>query len=247
MWLSKRNLAGLLFAAAIVLANSAFAAQSDRAHYARCLALTTHDPAIALGDATTWAGAHGGPPAEHCAALALVGLKRYGEAAQRLDALARGRGVESGMRAEIFDQAGNAWILAGEGAHAVASLQAALALSAGDPDLFADLGRAEAMIKNWNEVVLDLNAALALRPRRADLLILRGSAHRALHHYTEARKDLDAALALKPGDGDALLERGLLKRDVGDPVNARADLAAARRAGPPAVARDAAEALDLLR
>ena len=70
------------------------------------------------------------------------------------------------------------------------SFQAALALSAGDADLFADLARAQAMRHDWHEVDLDLNAALQLAPRRADLLVLRASARRALQHYAEARADI---------------------------------------------------------
>ena len=78
--------------------------------------------------------------------MALVELKRYPEAAARLDAL--GRAPDMGnLRASVFDQAGNAWMLAGDAAQAVASFSAALALSANDADLYADLARAQAMQK----------------------------------------------------------------------------------------------------
>ena len=109
--------------------------------------------------------------------MALVELKRYPEAAARLDALGRAPGMGD-LRATVFDQAGNAWMLAGNAAQAVASFSAALALSANDADLYADLARAQAMQKDWREVESDLNAALALQPKRADLLVLRASACR---------------------------------------------------------------------
>lgn len=201
---------------------------SDSAHYRRCLADSNANPTIALTDAESWAKSGGGVPAQHCAALALVTLKRYVEAGARLDKMAADRGVpDISFRVALYDQAGNAWLLAGDGAHAVQSFSAALALSAGDADLFADLARAQAMRKNWHEVDLDLNAALQLSPRRADLLVLRASARRALKQYEGARNDLEAALKLKPGDGDALVERGLLRRDLGDLGGARRDFQAA--------------------
>jgi tetratricopeptide (TPR) repeat protein len=179
--------------------------------------------------------------------MALVQLKRYGEAAAQLDSLARANATPGRMRGELFSQAGNAWLLAGNGRKAVASLSAALTLSAGDPDLYADLGRAEAMVRNWPDAVAHLNAALAMRPKSPDLLLLRGSAQRALKQYRPALADLNAALALKPGDPAALLERGQLRRDLGDLGGARSDFAQAQKSGSAAIKREAGDALDAIR
>ena len=154
-------------------------------------------------------------------------------------------GVE--FRIALFDQAGNAWLLAGDGAKAVQSFSGALALSAGDPDLFTDLARAQAMVRNWHEVVLDLNAALQLSPRRADLLVLRASAHRALKQYGEARMDIQAALKLRPDDGDALVESGLLRKQLGDLGGARRDFQAALKTASGGTAAEAKENLDALK
>ena len=214
--------------------------------YTRCLALSSSNPSSALNDAGLWSRSGGGVPAEHCAALALVGLHRYAEAGPRLDALARAKDTPAGLRPALFDQAGNAFLLAGEGARAVASLSAALTLSANDPDLFSDLARAQAMQKNWSEVVLDLNAALAMTPKRADLLVLRASARRALGQIIEAHHDIEAALAIRR-DAGALVERGLLRRQAGDIGGARSDFRAALAAKPnAAVAAEARENLDAL-
>jgi tetratricopeptide (TPR) repeat protein len=220
---------------------------SDPAHYRRCLADSSTEPAAALADAENWAKTGGGVPAEHCAALALVSLKRFAEAGTRLDRLAGGRDSQSAeFRVSLFDQAGNAWLLAGDGARAVRSFSNALTLSAGDADLFADLARAQAMVRNWHEVDLDLNAALQLSPRRADLLVLRASARRALKHFEEARTDIEAALKLKPGDGDALVERGLLRKQLGDLGGARRDFQAALKSGSGPAAASAKQNLDTL-
>jgi tetratricopeptide (TPR) repeat protein len=221
-------------------------ATAASAHYQRCLALGRTDAAAALADANSWSHSGGGIPAEHCAALALVGLHRYAEAGPKLDALARRKDTPAGLRAPLLDQAGNAFMLAGDSAHAVASFSGALTLTASDPDLYADLAQAQALQKNWSEVVLDLNAALTMAPKRADLLVLRASAHRALGQIPAALADIQAALKLKR-DADTLVERGLLKRQAGDLGGARSDLRAALAANPsPAVAAEAKENLDAL-
>jgi tetratricopeptide (TPR) repeat protein len=220
---------------------------SDPAHYRRCLADSNANPTIALGDAEAWAKGSGGVPAQHCAAVALVSLKRYAEAGARLDKIAADRTVpDISFRVSLYDQAGNAWLLDGDGARAIQSFSAALALSAGDPDLFADLARAHAMRKNWHEVDLDLNAALQMAPRRADLLVLRASARRALKRYQDAKNDLEAALKLRPGDGDALVERGLLRKDLGDLGGARRDFQAALKSSSDEAVAQAKDNLSLL-
>ena len=222
----------------------AWAAAPDPQHYRLCLNASSNNPSAALIDAETWARQGGGVPAQHCAALALVSLKRYGEAGTRLDKLAAAKDLpDASFRTELFDQAGNAWLLAGDGARAVQSFSAALTLSAGDPDLFADLARAQAMRQNWPEVVLDMNAALAITPHRPDLLILRASARRALGKFAEARGDLDTALKLKPGDGEALVESGLLRRQMGDIGGARRDFQAALKTNASAEAKENLDAL----
>ncbi|MGH6827787.1 MAG: tetratricopeptide repeat protein [Rhizomicrobium sp.] len=197
-------------------------AEDPAERYQTCLSLANLNPVKALAEATQWGRNKGGAPAEHCAALALVQLKRYPEAASKLDAL--GRAPDMGrLRSLIFDQAGNAWMLAGNAARAVASFEAALALSANDADLFADLARAEAMRKAFGEAEADLNAALALAPRRADLLVLRASARDAQRKWKDARVDADSALALTPSSPEALVERGEIERHAGDLVAARRD------------------------
>jgi tetratricopeptide (TPR) repeat protein len=237
----------LLIAPPAWAANGSARPPSDSVHYRECLEASSSSPAAALADAENWVKAGGGVPADHCAALALVSLKRFSEAAARLDRIAGLRNAQSAeFRVSLFDQAGNAWLLAGDGAHAVRSFSDALTLSAGDADLFADLARAQAMVKNWREVDLDLNAALQLSPRRADLLVLRASARRALQHFDEAHGDIEAALKLKPGDGDALVERGLLRKQLGDIGGARRDFQAALKSGSNAAAASARQNLAAL-
>ena len=227
----------LLLAAWPALAEDVVGRAADKLRYQDCLALAAQNPSAAYAAAQKWSG--GGSPAEHCAAVALVGLKRYEEAARKLDLLARAPDVRA-LRADLFDQAGNAWLLAGKGREASASFQAALTLRGNDPDLYADLARAGALQKDWHAVEEDMNAALAIAPKRPDLLVLRASARHALGEMGLARADVDAALAQKPNDPGALVERGAIAQDNGDLVAARMDFQAALKAGAAGAVADAA-------
>jgi tetratricopeptide (TPR) repeat protein len=223
------GVAPVLFAGLLILparAASVLDNVGTKQRYERCLSLVSLNPVEAVRTATEWSKAKGGSPADHCLAMALTELKRYPEAAARLDALGRAPDMGS-LRASVFDQAGNAWMLAGDGAKATASFSAALALSANDADLYADLARAQAMQKDWKSVEADLNAALEMQPRRIDFLILRASALAAQGKLREARDDADAALKLKPNSAEALVQRGDIARKAGDVGGARRDFQAA--------------------
>ncbi len=213
---------------------------ADKLRYDDCLSQAGLNPAVAFANATKWISEKGGAPAQHCAAVALIGLKRYGEGGARLDALGHAPGMGD-LRPQLFDQAGNAWILAGDIGKAIDSFQSALALSANDPDLYADLARAQAMQADWASVESDLNAALAIAPKRADLLVLRASARAAQNRLGDARSDAEAALQLAPRNPDALVERGSIRRDTGDLNGARTDFQAALALDPSAETRDSAE------
>jgi tetratricopeptide (TPR) repeat protein len=218
-------------------ANAATTPVAGKAQYEHCLSRAATSPKDALSEALEWQKAGGGPAAEHCLAVALVGLHRYGEAATKLDALAHGGFTsDPSMRAALFDQAGNAWLLTGRADNAIGSFTAALAIDPSDADVLADRARANAAQSNWARADSDLSAALLVDPSRADLLVLRGSARHALGRKTDARADFEQALALRPAYADALVERGTMKFEAGDLVGARADWNAAISAAPASAA-----------
>jgi tetratricopeptide (TPR) repeat protein len=215
---------GGAMAAVILCAPAASAAAPPASQYEACLNRAQGDPSGALMLASSWAKSGGGAPAEHCAAVALVGLRRFAEAATRLDAL--GASPTTGgadMRTAIYDQAGNAWLLAGQADRAVASFSAALGIDPLDADLLADRARANAFKKNWARAESDLTAALMVDPNRADLYVLRGSARHGMGRRADARADFEYALKLQPNNADALVERGTAKLEDGDVAGARAD------------------------
>src|SRR5258706_3051115 len=87
---------------------------SGKAQYDHCLSRAATSPKEPLSEALELQKTGGGPASDHCLAVALVGLHRYGEAAARLDGLAHGGFTsDPSMPAAPFDQAGNASLLAG--------------------------------------------------------------------------------------------------------------------------------------
>jgi len=215
---------------------------AGRSRYERCLQLTRENAQAALNAATVWENGGGDGAAEHCAALALSSLKRFPEAAARLDRLGHENVGGPSERAALFDQAGNAWLLANRGAEAIASFSSALALVPNDPDLLADRARAAALLGDWKAAEVDLTDALAQDANRADLFVLRASARHALGDRVRARADLEQALRIVPNYAEALVERGSLRLETGDRKGARADwqTVVARRPNSPAA--DAARA-----
>ncbi|HEX4296360.1 MAG TPA: hypothetical protein VHZ29_19660 [Rhizomicrobium sp.] len=213
----------LLAGAPATAAPAAVEGFDNSSRYQQCVALTKTNAQGAYNQALAWHSAGGGSSAEHCGALALVQLGRYLEAAPKLDALAQQLGSAPALRAQLYDQAGNAWLLAEEGLRAETSFSNALALSGRDVDILADRARARAMRKDWFGAETDLSTALAVDPDRSDLLVLRASARHAGGKKALARADIDTALGIFPNYGDALVERGAMKFEDGDAKGAYAD------------------------
>jgi tetratricopeptide (TPR) repeat protein len=211
-----------------------------KTRYERCLQLTRQNAQAALNAATAWENGGGDGAASHCAALALTSLKRFPEAAGRLDRLGHENVGAASERAALFDQAGNAWLLANRGAEATASFSSALVLMPHDPDLLADRARAAAVLGDWKAAEADLTDALTQDSNRADLFVLRASARHALGNRAGARADLERALSIVPNYPEALVERGSLKFETGDPRGARTDWRTVVTRAPNSAAADAA-------
>ena len=76
----------------------------EAATYERCMKLARQSPGQARSLAQSWRERGGAHPADHCAAIALIGLKQYKEAAMRLEALAQAITSPAALRAEVLDQ-----------------------------------------------------------------------------------------------------------------------------------------------
>jgi tetratricopeptide (TPR) repeat protein len=218
----------LLWASGAAAAEPAPAAkpptEAEAASYEECMKLARHDPRAGLDFAEAWRGRGGAHPAEHCAAVALIGLKRYKEAASRLEAL--GKAMDKGpssVRAGVFDQASQAWLLAGDGARAYAAAGEALAWTPSDPELLIDRAEAAGLSGQFDKAVADLDQVLKTNPNRVDALVYRAAALRALKRLEPALADAEKALSLSPNSVSALLERGNIRSLRDDPAGARAD------------------------
>jgi tetratricopeptide (TPR) repeat protein len=137
----------------------------------------------------------------------------------------------AGLRAEVLDQAGQAWGLAGDTARAYAAADAAVALLPNDPDLLIDRAQAAASAGYFDKALDDLDHILKGNPDRVDALIYRASANRALDRLDSALADIEEALAQTPNSVPALLERGNIRRLKGDGAGAPR-LGARRPTGP---------------
>jgi tetratricopeptide (TPR) repeat protein len=199
-------------------------APADAVSYERCMKLARDKPEAGRKRAQQWQESGGGHPADHCLAVALIALRQYKEAAGRLETLGQAmvRAPES-LRAEVFDQAGEAWMLAGDPTRAYAAAGLALELRPDDPDLLLDRAEAAGAAGWYDKAVPDLDRVLTADPARVDALIYRAAANRALARLDPAFDDISQALALMPDSVPALLERGNIRSLRGDLEGARLD------------------------
>lgn len=198
--------------------------------YRACLAQVDENPMTGYNAALRWRDNGGGPKAQHCMALALMGQGDYAHAAQMLEEAARAMEVRAGAAQQVpplLSQAGNAWLLADDGSRAYELFDEALAqrgLSTSmRAELLVDRSRASAAVHDYALAIEDLNAAMALVGPRYDLLTYRSSAHRLTDKVVEAQEDIERALKLAPRNPNALYERGNLKFALGDIEEAQAD------------------------
>ena len=139
--------------------------------YQNCMILARDAPADGLESAMSWAARDGGDGARHCAAVALIELGQYREAAQRLERLAADlrdpdlRETENTVLSlGVLVQAGQAWILAGDTTRAHAVQSAALDIAPDDVELLLDRAITRATAKNYRAAVDDLSRARRLAP-----------------------------------------------------------------------------------
>jgi tetratricopeptide (TPR) repeat protein len=215
------NTARLLLAALVFTPASALAQAQDAATYDKCLALARKTPADGFETGSSWRDHGGGVPAEHCVAIALVGLKQYGEAATRLETLAAKMVRESdALRAEVLSQAAEAWSEGGQPKNADSDLTEAIKLAPKNAEYLVDRAVARAQYQDYKNAVDDLNRALAQGPR-ADALAYRASAWRYLNDLKQAHADAEASVKLDPGLVAGWLELGNIKRLSQDDAGAR--------------------------
>ncbi len=191
--------------------------------YESCLAMLPDDPSGARDMAETWQEHGGGEAATHCLALSRIELGDPQGGAEMLETLASTSTAPDAARAEVFDQADQAWLMAGDENRGFAAATLALSLLPDDADLLVNHAIAAASLQKFADAQADLSHALDIDPKRIDALVLRGSAWRHLGRLDLAQDDINRALASDPDNTEALLERGILRQRANDPVGARQD------------------------
>lgn len=203
-------------AAAVMLMGAAPAAlawsREEILRHDACAAKAETRPEEAYEDGLVWQNEGGASAARHCVALALIGLGRTVDAAEKLDVLAASRDIpDAATRSMMYAQAGNIWLLERNAARAVASLDAAIAADPAGADNYIDRARAHALAGAWQRAATDLTEALGKRPRDSLALRLRAAAHLELGRLDAADADIRALLIEAPSDVDGLVLRGRLR------------------------------------
>jgi tetratricopeptide (TPR) repeat protein len=198
----------------------------DRNRYQTCVAEVQRDPARAVDTAGKWRDSGGGLPARHCLALALIAGEHYAQAAAVLEQAATvAQAANDPSAGDLWGQAGNAALLAGDTARAERSLSAGATLAKERPPLLGQLliDRARARVEagRMTDARADLDEAVKLLPQEPAGWLLRGTLARRTGDIAGARNDIAAAARLAPANPDVLLEQGNLAVLAGDNGDAR--------------------------
>ena len=176
---------------------------AQEARFETCSSMVRVDAQRAVDTANAWRLEGGGLFARQCLGLAYVAQQRWNEAAGVYEEAARDADIiRDNRRADLWVQAGNAWLAGGEPTRAILALDAALAT----PDLTDEL--------------------------RGEVHIDRARAMVALANPAGARTDLDRALALVPSDPMGWYLSAALARRQGDLARARTDIVRAMELAP---------------
>jgi tetratricopeptide (TPR) repeat protein len=189
--------------------------------YQHCISLARTQPEEGYQEGLAWASLGGGEAARHCQAVALIGKRDFETGASKLEELARSSHASEKVRAGMYAQAGQAWLLAHQPERAFSAQTEALVLVPGAPDLLIDRAQSQAEQKDYQGALNDLNEALAAAPNRVDGLTFRATAKRYLEDLPGAKADIAEALKLDDHYQDAWLEDGIEKRLDDDREGAR--------------------------
>ena len=216
--------------------------------YGECMQPARAEPPKAVPLAEQWLREGAGLGARHCVAIAVFEARPVHPCAtgSRRSPVTWARRA-SALRAELYAQAGQGWMEAGQAENAAAAQSLALDLKAGDPDLWIDRGLSYAAMKAWPRAISDFDHALELRPKDVETLVLRAAAWRNAGDLRRALEDAQYALRLAPDHSEALLERGFANLGLDNRAAATTDFRKVidwcrvrmRRAGPVGLRRAA--------
>lgn len=234
-----------LFAAAAVQAP----ATDEGGRFTQCIAQVRQDAKKAVEYAQAWQAAGGNIAARQCLGLAYVAQDRPAPAALVFEQAARAAEAAQDARAtDLWGQAGNAYLLAGDAAKARTALDTALARGGGSEEwrgeLYIDRARADVELNEPAAARADLDKALKMVPADPMGWLLSATLARREENLDRAVADIAEAEKRAPGDPHVAVEAGNIWVLKGDIKTARAKwtVAADRGAGT-AVGKSAEAAL----
>lgn len=195
------------------------------ARYRACAAQVRSNPEQAIAVAGGWRVEGGGFHARQCLGLAYVALERWAEAAEVYEEGARAADAAADpRRADLWIQAGNAWLAAGEPTRAAQAIDAALATQNLTDELRgeAHLDRARALVAlgNAGGARADLDRALQLVPSDPMAWYLSAELARRGDDLARARSDIARALELAPDHPGVTLLAGTIAGLAGNMAEA---------------------------
>jgi tetratricopeptide (TPR) repeat protein len=233
--------------AAFLLLAAAGPAEAVPADMKACLAMVRDDVAHGAKAAAAWRARGGGIDAARCQALALIAEEKWSDAALTFEqAAADAERLKDPRRADLWVQAGNAWLAGGEAAKARTALDKALALEGSTPQLkgeaWLDRARASVALNDLVAARSDIDRALQVVAADPFAWYLSAALARRAKDMTRARADIARAVGLAPTEASILLEAGNIAGVAGDVDGARLFYERAAKAAPNSEAGRAAEA-----
>jgi tetratricopeptide (TPR) repeat protein len=201
--------------------------ESDAARLRACTALVRTAPQQAADSATAWLAEPNAArlSARRCLGLAFTALEQWPAAATvyqqaARDAEAAGDPARAGFRV----QEGNAWLAAGDAAHALQALDAALAMPNISQELrgqaHLDRARVQVALGQADSARQDIDRALQLVPRDGFAWYLSAALSRRANDQGRAMTDIARARALAPDNPDVLLLAGTMVGQAGNMAEA---------------------------
>lgn len=215
--------------------------------YRQCLALTRTAPERAAGQAQAWLGSGGGIMAAQCLGLALSAQEKWAEAAAAFEAAARdAEARQDRRRGDLWVEAGNARLAAGDPAAARKAFDSALATGLLGPQLegevHLDLARAAMALGDPARARVHIEKGLALVPGDPFGWYLSAALARKQNDLELARDHIAKAVSLASDDAAILLEAGNIAGVSGEKDAALGLYGRAARAAPDSEAGKAARA-----
>lgn len=187
---------------------------------ADCLAKANVNPLDGIATALAWDLKGGGAYAAQCRGYALGRSERWAEAADVFEGGAATSDLDVVTKARLWSQAGNAALIAGNGARAVRDLDTALAVplpaTLATGEIHLDRARARVATNDLKGARADLDEAIVLAKEDPLAWLLSATLARRMNDLPLARIHIEQAATRARNDAAIALEQGVIYALSGD-------------------------------